>query len=78
MIPEEKPELKSPAKRQLSPMRAIRLKCLECMNKQRGEVAKCPITDCSLWPFRFGIREETAKKKGKNVCRRGICSESAS
>lgn len=36
--------------------RAIRVKCIECQNGQRNEVANCEITDCPLWPYRRGYR----------------------
>ena len=38
----------------MTPMRAIRAKCLECSNDNVNEVRECPITDCALYPFRFG------------------------
>ena len=37
-----------------SPVKAIRAKCLECSNDNVVEVKECPITDCALYPFRFG------------------------
>ena len=50
------------------PLAAIRLKCVaDCTVGQPKEVELCPITDCFLWPFRFGMRPSTARKKGKNV-----------
>ena len=39
-----------------SPIRSIRLKCLDCMCNQPKEVALCPCTDCPLWGYRFGKR----------------------
>ena len=33
---------------------AIRRKCLDCCVGDRAQVANCGITDCALWPFRFG------------------------
>ena len=44
-----KKELKIPR-----PLKAIRLKCLECMSKSAAEIQRCHIEECSLWPFRFG------------------------
>lgn len=38
----------------ISPIKAIRLKCLDCCCGQRVEVNLCPCEDCPLWPFRFG------------------------
>ena len=36
------------------PLRAIRLKCLDCSGWQWPEVERCIHTDCILWPLRFG------------------------
>lgn len=38
----------------IPPIKAIRLKCLDCCCGQRIEVNLCPCEDCPLWPFRFG------------------------
>lgn len=38
----------------MTPIRAIRAKCLDCMCGQANEVKLCPCTDCSLYPFRLG------------------------
>ena len=41
--------------KKITPLRAIRLNCLDCMNGSSNEVQLCPMEDkCSLWPFRFG------------------------
>lgn len=37
-----------------TPLRAIRSNCLECCNNQPKEVAKCTVTNCPLYFFRFG------------------------
>jgi len=42
------------------PLRAIRLKCLDCSCWSQGEVAKCTHKDCVLWSLRYG-------KKPKNT-----------
>lgn len=34
--------------------KAIRAKCLDCCAGSSIEVARCHITACALWPFRFG------------------------
>ena len=36
----------------LTPRRAIRLKCFDCSGWQWNEVKLCPITYCPLWPYR--------------------------
>lgn len=40
----------------LTPIKAIRAKCMDCSNQQYSEVSRCPVTNCSLWPYRFGKR----------------------
>jgi hypothetical protein len=37
-----------------SPIRAIRLKCLDCTCGSQKEIEACPIVKCALHPFRFG------------------------
>lgn len=38
----------------MTPMKAIRAKCLDCCCGQSAEVRLCPIYDCSLWQYRDG------------------------
>lgn len=38
----------------MTPMQAIRAKCLDCTCNQRQEVTACPMTDCPLYEFRLG------------------------
>jgi len=38
----------------LTPLKAIRRKCLECSNFSHHQVRNCPIETCPLYPFRFG------------------------
>lgn len=52
-----------------TPMKAIRLKCLECCCGQSYEVRMCHIKDCALWSYRFGHRPtnkgtDTARSAG--------------
>ena len=49
----------------LTPMKAIRAKCLDCMCGQAQEVRLCPITDCSLYPYRMGHNPNRKGKGGK-------------
>ncbi len=37
-----------------TPLRAIRLKCLDCCCENSAEVKRCHIEDCALWPYRMG------------------------
>ena len=40
----------------LTPMKAIRAKCLDCTCHQPKEIRECSITTCPLWPYRMGKR----------------------
>lgn len=37
----------------LSPVRSIRLKCLDCSGGYTQEVRGCAVVTCPLYPFRF-------------------------
>ncbi len=56
-----------------NPVKAIRAKCLDCSCDSAEEVRKCPVTECALYPFRFGKnpyrakREYTEEQKAKMV-----------
>jgi len=49
-------------KKRLTPLQAIRAKCLDCTCWQPKEVRLCPCEDCPLYPYRLG----------KNPARKGI------
>lgn len=38
----------------LTPLKAIRAKCLDCCCWQPTEVRLCPVKDCPLYPYRMG------------------------
>lgn len=40
----------------LTPVKAIRAKCLDCCAGQQTEVRLCPCTDCPLHEYRMGHR----------------------
>lgn len=39
-----------------TPLKAIRAKCLDCVNGQIYEINKCHIEGCPLWEYRTGHR----------------------
>lgn len=41
-------------KEKQSPLKQIRLYCLQCVCGSSDEVKRCSIKDCPLWSFRFG------------------------
>lgn len=40
----------------LTPIKAIRAKCLDCSARQVKEVRECPLTNCPLYEYRMGHR----------------------
>ena len=40
----------------LTPVKAIRAKCLDCTGHQSKEVRECPVYHCPCWPYRMGRR----------------------
>ena len=38
---------------------AVKMKCLDCMNFQTAEVAKCDLYFCPLWAYKPYSRENT-------------------
>ena len=40
--------------KRLTPVKAIRAKCLDCSGFQPSQVRNCDITECPLFPYRLG------------------------
>ena len=51
--------------KRISPLTAIRLKCLECNGFQSAEVASCKSDECILWAFKYG-KNGSGKRSGAN------------
>ena len=47
-------ELEQSGHARVSPLRALRLNCLDCCNGSAQEVRLCTAVDCPSWPFRMG------------------------
>jgi hypothetical protein len=69
----------------MSPMQAIRRKCLDCSGSQIAEVRFCEAITCSLWPFRAGRHPYTKTRvleaisdghalDGTPVAQKALCS----
>lgn len=54
----------------LTPLKAIRAKCLDCSCGQRQEVRCCPIKSCPLYEYRMGKRPATVEKHEQKKSRR--------
>lgn len=49
----------------LTPIKAIRAKCLDCMCDSSQEVRLCPCQDCPLYPYRMGHNPNRKGMGGK-------------
>lgn len=49
--------------KRISPLKAIRLKCLDCCCGSSYEVKLCPCTNCPPYPFREGHNPFTVKRE---------------
>jgi len=50
--------------KKVTPLKAIRAKCLECSAGQPKEVRECVILNCPLFSYRFGTNP---KRKGIGI-----------
>lgn len=48
--------------KELTPLRAIRMKCMECAAGHPKQIRYCAITNCPLYMYRFG---HNPKRKGQ-------------
>ncbi len=46
----------------MSPLKAIRAKCLDCSGGSATEARECPCKGCELYPYRFGKRPNSAPR----------------
>ena len=54
--------------KEITPMKAIRQKCLDCSCGSSEEVKNCFAKKCPLYQFRFGYKlDENGNKKKKNL-----------
>lgn len=70
-----KENLRGLNKARISRGKAIRAKCLDCCGGSPGEVARCHITDCPLWPFRFG-KDPFSERTGNPAAFKGSAQQS--
>ncbi|MBP3897147.1 MAG: hypothetical protein J6D57_04845 [Mogibacterium sp.] len=48
----------------LTPIKAIRAKCVDCSGGELREIRECPMTKCPIWPYRMGKRPKEDAKDG--------------
>ena len=49
-----------------TPIKAIRVKCLDCCAGQLAEVRKCTLKNCALYPYRMGHRPKVEEDTVEN------------
>lgn len=71
----------------MTPMKAIRKKCLDCCAGQVAEVRRCTVENCPLFPYRMGHKpkgyantpdsnlSEKAQENPGVFMREGACGE---
>lgn len=59
----------------MTPLKAIKLKCLDCCMGQRNEVKLCTITDCSLYPFRNGHKPKRNDSPSEKPYKKQLISD---
>lgn len=55
-----------------TPMKAIRLKCLDCCCGSSYEVERCSCPNCALYPFRFGKNPNIGKREYSEEARNAM------
>ena len=70
MPPKANPDFAETPSRDLTPLRAIRLKCLDCNGESSLEVRLCPVSRCPLWPYRLGKKPDFTKYEAIDLQRK--------
>ena len=61
-----------------TPLRAIRLKCLDCSCGSAQEVRECPIKQCPLYYYRSGHNPNRKGVTNRNPDTKGLTKKSVS
>lgn len=51
----------------LTPIQAIRKKCLECCNGQKREIRECRVKTCPLYDYRISIGHHRKSNSSKQL-----------
>lgn len=62
------------AARTLTPIKAIRAKCIDCSGDSAAEVRACDLEDCPLHPYRMG-RNPNCKGRELTEEQKAVCAE---
>lgn len=61
----------------LTPIKAIRKHCVECMGFSPYEVKGCTAINCALYPYRLGTRPDIKKDKANSDLLKEIAGDLA-
>ena len=61
----------------LTPLRAIRAKCLDCMGGNAAEVRHCPSEGCPLYHLRMGHNPNLSRREMSDAEREAVASRLA-
>lgn len=64
--------------KRLTPIKAIRAKCLDCCCWQKSEVKLCPVQDCALYPYRMGHNPYIKRKSKSRIDETMLAQKAAS
>jgi hypothetical protein len=67
-------ELRAAGHEPMSPLQAMRARCLDCCGGQVNEVAICPVVECPAWPFRMATNpwRKPASEARREAARRSM------
>ena len=61
----------------MSPLAALRARCLDCSAGSADEVRKCVALDCPAWPFRMGANPWRSVSEGRREAGRRLAARRA-
>lgn len=64
--------------KRLTPIKAIRAKCLDCCCWQKNEVKYCAVMDCPLHPYRMGHNPYIKRKPKKHIDEMALAQKASS
>jgi hypothetical protein len=71
-------ELVAAGHKPISPLKALRLRCIDCCADQPSEVRLCTAVTCPSWPFRMGSNPWRSPSEGRRESGRRLARERSS
>jgi len=61
----------------MSPLSALRVRCIDCCAGSADEVRKCVAVGCASWPFRMGVNPWRSVSEGRREAGRKLAARRA-